>query len=140
MKRQILHSIFAAAALLAVAGSASAQVLKAEIPFAFRASNTLMQPGSYELVGIRTSNVVMYSLRNVDTHSAVLLSTYVLRDPAKDWVKAGTTRVAFSCSDNRCALSDLWTGGSSAYGFFAPKRGRGEMREIALSPSPSKAD
>jgi len=140
MKRQILHSMFAAAALLAVAGSASAQMLKAEIPFAFRANNTLMQPGSYEVTGIRTSNAVMYSLRNVDTHQAVLLSTYVAKDPGKDWVKSGTAKVGFACTDNRCALSELWTGGASAYGFFVPKRGSGETREIALSPSPNKAD
>jgi hypothetical protein len=136
MKRLILHSMFAAAALVAVAGSASAQILTAEIPFAFRANNVLMQPGSYEVVRVNSSNTVMYSLRNRDTSAAVLLSSYSHYEPSK----AATAKLGFECVDNRCSLRELSTGGDSAYRFFAPKMARGETREIALSRNAIKAD
>jgi hypothetical protein len=140
MKRMILHSMFAAAALAAVAGSASAQMLKAEVPFAFRASGQLMQPGSYQVVRLQTSNAVIFSLYNRETDTAVLLSGYDRRDPAKEWAKAGTAKLAFSCTASRCALRELWTGADSTYRFSAPKAGRGESREIVLTLSSNKAE
>jgi hypothetical protein len=136
MKRLMIHSMFAAAALVAGAGSASAQMLTAEIPFAFRASDKLMQPGSYDVVRISSSNAVMYSLRNRDTNAAVLLSTYGRFEASKP----AAAKLAFECGDSRCALHELWTGGASGYRFFVPKTARGEMREIALSRNPNKAD
>jgi len=140
MKRLILHSMFAAAALVAAAGSASAQNLTAEIPFAFRANNTLMQPGSYEVVRINSSASTMYVLRNRDTAGAVLLAAYSQHEPSKEWVKSAVAKLAFECADNRCALQELWTGGAAAYRFFAPKMARGELREIAFSRYSNKAD
>ena len=89
MKRLIMHSMFAAAALVAVVASAPAQTLKAEIPFAFRSGNTLMQPGSYEVVRIQTGNLAMFSLRSRDSDVAVLLTDHGHRDADKAWVKAG---------------------------------------------------
>jgi hypothetical protein len=140
MKRLIMHSMFAAAAVVAVAGSASAQIMKAEIPFAFRASGTLMQPGTYEVVRINSSNAVLYSLRNRDTKAAVLLSAQSQHEALKRFVDSGMAKLAFACTDNRCALSELWTGGAAAYGFSAPKASRSEAREIALTRSSGKAD
>jgi len=140
MKRLILHSMFSAAALVAVAGSASAQMLKADIPFAFRASNKPMKPGSYEVVRVNTGNSVLYSLRNRDTKATVLLASYSKYEPSNAWVKAGMPKLVFDCPAGSCALQELWTGGTVSYRFFDPKSGRGEAREIALSRSANKAD
>src|SRR5580700_2722631 len=55
MKNFTMQLTIAAAALVAVAGSASAQTYKAEIPMAFHAGSNAMAAGSYEVVVRNTS-------------------------------------------------------------------------------------
>jgi len=136
MKRLIMHSILAAAALGAVAGIASAQSVTAEIPFAFRASHTLLQPGSYDLARIRTASAVVFSLRSRDNGASVFLMNYGGHDPDQGGVKAGAAKLGFTCSEGHCALQELWTAEGSSYRFVVAKHDRGEAREIALTRSP----
>jgi hypothetical protein len=138
MKRLITFSVFAAAALVAVAGSASAQTLKAEIPFSFRAGKTLMGPGTYDVVVDKTSATRVFRLHNRESNVSVMLIGNVQDDAAKAWREAGLPKITFECVETRCALRRIWTGGDSAYRFLGPKPGAdGAVRvaEIRLSPA-----
>ena len=129
----------AAAALTIAAGTAAAETLKAEIPFTFRAGNTVMAAGTYTVNSSGSSPYIM--LRNVDTRAAVMLTGYVLADPAPRWKAEGLSKVGFDCAGTSCALRSLWIGNSpTAYRFAAPNLGRDENvrhAEITLTSARS---
>ena len=135
MKRLITYSIFAAAALTAVAGSASAQALKAEIPFSFRAGTTQMGPGTYDIVVDKTSANCVFRLYNRDSNASVMLINYAQDDAAKAWVKAGLPTMSFVCTESRCALQKIWLGSDYAYRFTGRPAGDNNARvaEIRLT-------
>jgi len=141
MKRFLTYSMFAATALVAVAGSASAQNLKAEIPFAFRAGTALLQPGTYDVVTRTAAASTMYQLRNRDTNESVMVFRQGTRDAAKAWLAAGRPTLAFRCSGTNCALAEVWTGGASSSFFTAPKSAAGDPVRIAeVRMTAAKAD
>jgi hypothetical protein len=131
MKRLTIHSMFAAAALVAVAGCASAQSMKAEIPFAFRAGAALMQAGTYDVdaqVGMAST---MFRLHNRDSNQTVVLFRQGTRDVAKAWAAAGHPTVAFRCAGANCALAEVWAGGESSSLFTTPKSKSGDPVRVA---------
>ena len=79
MKSLTTNCMIAVAALAAAAGSASAQVLKAEIPFTFRAGKALMPPGSYELNLGAAPSRTFFILRNAQTKASVMLADRLAR-------------------------------------------------------------
>jgi hypothetical protein len=123
--------MFAAAALAALAGSASAQALKAEIPFAFRAGGVLMAPGTYDVVQDKLNASQYFRLHNRDTNQSVLLGSYIRRDAPKAWVAAGAPTLSFECAGGRCAIRQIWTGYEPAFQFSGPKPGGDEPVRIA---------
>lgn len=140
MKSFMVHSILAAAAVAALIGSASAQTLTAEIPFAFRAGQTLMAPGSYDVKTDRSGAVTVFYFHNADSHKSILLPTYYRTDPPKAWAADGHPRLSFECVETRCALRQIWMGDSPAYAFRGPRHGAdGALRltEIPLTRTPS---
>ena len=132
MKSLTTNCIIAVAALAASAGSASAQVLKAEIPFTFRAGKALMPPGSYELnLGVAPSRT-FFVLRNAETKASVMLANFNVGDVTKTWKAKGLPTLGFECFNAHCALHELWTANdSSAYYFGGPKLGRDGDTHIA---------
>ena len=133
MKHLTMNSIGAAAALVLAAGSASAQSLKAEVPFTFHVAGAVMTPGTYEVVN-RSGAAKFVVLRNTDTRNAVL-AMYRSTDPAKELKARGTPALQFECSGTECALRQIWTGTESpAYGFSVPKFGSDGDRRIAVIP------
>jgi len=133
MKSFKLHYVLAAAALTAVASTASAQILKAEIPFSFRTGQTLMAPGAYE-VKMPSGGVPYLILRNTDTGKS---SMVVFRNPEYWSAQSGDPRLTFTCAASRCALQQVWPGGGApGYTLPAPKLASGEAaiaREVPLS-------
>jgi hypothetical protein len=134
MKRLKLHYVFAAAALTAVASSASAQnLLKAEIPFTFHAGQSLMDPGSYD-VRLPEGTASYVTLRNIDTGKAVMA---VYGSPEETRGREGLPRLTFACAGARCVLQQVWPGGPGrGYNIRAPKLAKGEAmiaREIVLT-------
>ena len=117
-------NIMVAAGVLVMAGAASAQTVKAEIPFAFQAGNKLMPPGTYE-VGILhgVSGNEVFRLYSMDERKSVLAVPSVRQDPAKEWKADGRPRLAFACGTGHCALTEIWNGSTSsiAYRFRTPK-------------------
>ena len=142
MKQLTLKSMLAAAVVVLAAGSASAQTLKADIPFTFHAAGVTMPAGTYELrtSSSRTSPYVI--IRNTDSHNSVL-AMYALANAPNDWRIRDEAMLRFQCNGGYCALSEAWTGAaSSVLRFNAPKLGHdGDTRiaEIRMTMS-TKAD
>ena len=113
--KNLTNSLLAAVALIA-AGSASAQtVLKVEIPFAFRAGDTLMAPGNYRIV-VNPAGSPAIRLHNDSARGSAMLQA-LLGDAAKDWVKAGVPKLGFECVESNCSLASVWTRGRDAMYF-----------------------
>jgi len=133
----------AAATLVVAAGAASAQTLKAEIPFTFRTGETVMAAGTYRIGWIyRQSGQAMFRLGSEDGHNAVLLVPKASGDPRKTWLEANKPVLSFECGVSRCALVGLWTGPDTpAYVLPRPKLGRDEPASVAMvAMRPDKAD
>ena len=132
MKRLTLHTLFAAAALTAAAGGASAQTLKAEIPFTFHAGEALLAPGTYLVSLDRTMGSSVFMLRNADTGRGVMVDRGVEGDAAKAWRADGQPRLRFDCIGARCALREVWSGGDTRSHYLrAPKIAREEAARSA---------
>jgi hypothetical protein len=94
-------------AVAAVAGvsTASAQNLKASIPFKFRANTVYLPAGAYTISSVGEANGKVYSVRNIDTHQGVLVT---VRHPVTVG-GAQDPRLTFLCRGEDCTLSQLWT-------------------------------
>ena len=108
MKRWITTMTIAAATMLVATGAASAQALSAEIPFAFTAGNTHMQPGAYRLTASRTgSKAVLLALYNLDTRSTAMAVAHGQADSFRHDPQA---KLMFRCAADDCTLENIWTG------------------------------
>src|SRR4051812_25960655 len=72
MKLNTLTLTFAAVAMMAAAGTASAQNLKAEIPFSFQAAGATMHPGAYSVILRSAANGTIVQIRNEDEGRSVM--------------------------------------------------------------------
>jgi len=125
--------MIAAATLVVAAGGASAQTLKAEIPFTFRAGGVAMAAGTYEVrITTHSNGLPYFQIRSADGRS-ILLAGYTPHDPKKEWAAAGKAMLSFECGVGRCALAEVWNGsGRSAYLVPRPKLGRDEPTHTAV--------
>src|ERR1019366_1957819 len=74
MKELTTKLMIAAAALMIAAGAASAQAMKVEIPFEFRAGNHVMAPGTYSVDDLRIgTSTPVFRLRNRNTGDSIAL-------------------------------------------------------------------
>jgi len=112
MKSFTVKSMITMAAMTVAAGIASAQALKVEIPFSFRAGETMMAPGTYMLVANSyTFHTAAIKLRRYGEGGGILMLANA-RDAAKEWVRTGLPKVAFDCLEGRCTLATVWNGTS----------------------------
>jgi len=133
----------AAATLVVAAGAASAQTLKAEIPFTFRTGTVVMPAGTYRISPIyQSGGQIMFRLGSYDGHNAVLLVPKAFGDPRMTWADSGNPVLTFECGVSRCALVGLWTGPETpAYVLPRPKLGRDEPARVAtIAMRVDKAD
>ncbi|HTS60477.1 MAG TPA: hypothetical protein VMH28_00560 [Candidatus Acidoferrales bacterium] len=104
-----------AAVLTIATGVASAQSLRAEIPFAFRAGDKVMAPGTYQVTTSAQRQYVIIS--NFENKQSVVVLAAGKATPPKAWEAAGNPMMTFECA-SRCELTRLWTGpGYDALGF-----------------------
>jgi hypothetical protein len=138
--KQLTMNLMAAAVVVVAAGNASAQNLKAEIPFTFQAAGVMMTPGTYQILhasNLASRHVV---LRNTETHQSVL-AMYTPTDPAKELKAQGRAGIQFECAASRCALREIWTdNGGPALGFNTPKPGSDGARMAFIPLTSTKAD
>jgi hypothetical protein len=121
-----------AAALAVAAGSASAQSLKADIPFTFHTANATMSPGTYVITVQYSAGRQFLLMRNADTGAGAMLTQYVdaVASKAMEW--DNTAKLTFECARRACVLRELWKGGGSGgFQFLGPKLPRNEDTHIA---------
>jgi len=126
MKNSTTKLMIAAALMAVAAGAASAQTLKADVPFAFRTANGTLGAGTYTISMDKVNRIVLIQSR---TESAMLLPTTRL-----DGVKAGDAKLVFSCGVSHCTLVQVWSGnGNAAYEFHSSKPDRdGDATQASL--------
>jgi len=126
--------VVAAATLVLAAGAASAQTMKADIPFTFRAGGAVLPAGSYrvELSYDSASVPVLYLYGDAGHHSALARANSP-HDPPKAWRANRSAMLAFQCGVSQCSLVEAWGGTERpAYGFSAPRLGRNETARVAV--------
>ena len=135
MNRLTMRFMIATAALVVVAGVASAQTLTAQIPFEFRVGNRVMTPGTYQIDSLRAvTNTPVFRLWNVDSGGSIALLPQAPVEPQKGW-EEGNPKLLFACTSGHCALAQLWSGAESyAYQFANPKLGNGEDAYLRVIP------
>jgi len=116
--------------------------LKAEIPFTFRAGDTVMEAGTYQVSRIsQQSGTPVFRLG--DAARAILLMPVASGDANKSWVAKGKPVLSFECGPNHCSLAAIWTGAHAdlAYLIRQVKMGKEEPVRVALiEMRPDKAD
>jgi hypothetical protein len=137
MKRFILNTTMAVAALAVAAGTVSAQTMRAEIPFAFRVGNQVMQPGQYRVALVQNgSGVPLLSVANIGDRRSVLLMALYQNDVPKGWAAAGLPKLSFACGEGFCTVNRAWVGEGPAltFGSTRGKNGEPHIAEIVLRP------
>ena len=123
MKRTTTMMI-ATAALLAAAATGSAQSMKAEIPFRFDAGGAHMQPGTYQVhLNHTTSGTYILQIFNNDDRRSTFALAQTVERPSRTAAGGSDIVLTFQCTDGHCALSRLWDGSTSGYGFATGKAG-----------------
>jgi hypothetical protein len=141
MKHLTMNSLMAAAVVVLAAGSASAQTLKADIPFTFQVGSVTMAPGAYTVSRTQGAASRYLRLRNDDTKKAIL-AQYSVEDVSKNLKSQGTAVLQFECAGPRCVLREAWAGtDSQSYRFYAPKLAHdGDTRIAEVRMTAAKAD
>ncbi|HXA53033.1 MAG TPA: hypothetical protein VNV86_22100 [Candidatus Acidoferrum sp.] len=133
MKLTALRLTFAAAAMLAAATTASAQTMKAEIPFSFEARNVLMQAGSYTVTLSHTSGGMLAEIYSVDQRRSVLALPHISESPLTP--QNSTPVLTFACAEGRCALLQMRDAASTVYRFGTSKPTAGtHIATVMLRP------
>jgi hypothetical protein len=134
MKNLTTKMMIAAAALVAVAGVASAQTMEAKIPFAFRAGGTVLPAGTYRVEMLRgPSGSPFLVIRGQEPGQQVQALTFPNGYAKKAWTSSGDPVLSFQCGVGRCALRDVWMGdeGRPVYQIPVPSLGKDEPRSVA---------
>ena len=121
----VTKNLTIAMALTALAGGiASAQSMRADIPFAFRVGEKLMPAASYQLnlTGDRREALV---IRSSDRKTSALAVSSGWTMAAKSWTATKEPMLAFDCGGGRCTLAQLWDGESRDAYTFARRQTRG---------------
>ena len=121
----------AAAALAAVAGAASAQSMKAEVPFSFQVANTVMPAGTYRITPSGTlGGTPLFRVASADLKNPVLVMPVAAHAGDSAYTEA---KLVFQCSSGHCALSQIWTGAAAgAYDLRTPQSVREQASLIAI--------
>ncbi|HTS60478.1 MAG TPA: hypothetical protein VMH28_00565 [Candidatus Acidoferrales bacterium] len=139
MKTTMKQLMVAAAVLALAAGAATAQTLKAEIPFSFTAGGKVMAPGSYDVRLKDVDNLV--TLSNFEARQSAMLLPGGRSTPAKEWRAKGDPVLVFECGAGRCSLIRLWAGGGNmALSIPHHNPGREEQASLTLIPMTRAAD
>jgi hypothetical protein len=124
--KSLTTKLMIAAAALVTASAASAQVMQADIPFAFQAGGKVMAAGTYrvDLHGLGGTVIISDTQRQ-----GVVTALPVTRADAKDT----NAKIVFTCSRGLCTLLQVWPGANgTGLTFPAPKRNRDEEASLAV--------
>jgi hypothetical protein len=115
-----------AAAALFAAGAASAQTLKADIPFAFQAGGKVMAAGTYQVDLRGPAGTVLI-------HDARWKNAVMARYISHTEGKVDTAKLVFLCGRGSCSLIQAWSGnGENGLLFRTPKLDRNEEASLTV--------
>jgi len=122
----------AASVLLAAVSTASAQSMKAEVPFAFDAGKTHLQAGTYSVNWERSAGgAPLVRIHSVETKKNIMA---IGRSERYHSTPAENVALQFQCTDGRCELAGLRTP-TSDYTFATAKPGAGtRIAMVVLRP------
>jgi len=120
MKNFTTKLMIAATVMAVAAGAASAQTMKADVPFAFRTVNGTLAAGTYT-VSINRGSGTLRIWKADGTNSAFLLPTSRIATGRESGAK-----LVFSCGASHCALVQVWSGSDGPAYQFRPKPERDE--------------
>lgn len=131
MNRTTTRLMIAAAVVAAVTGIASAQTLRVDVPFAFRAGNDMYAAGSYRVVvdaGYRLVHIA-----NADGRQDRMMLPASSQRAPKEWLAKGEPTLGFDCGLGRCTLAKIWTGNdSSAVNMPYVRTGRDDIATLRV--------
>jgi len=128
--KNLTSKLTIAAVALVAAGAASAQVMKADIPFAFQAGGKVMAAGTYrvDLHGLGGSVVI----QDANWHSSVMAMP-VARIDGRDGDSNGDAKLIFTCRHGVYTLAQAWPGTSgTGLKFYTPKTKRDEEATLSV--------
>ncbi|HEY2019336.1 MAG TPA: hypothetical protein VGH38_37770 [Bryobacteraceae bacterium] len=130
--------MIAAATVAIAAGTASAQAMKADVPFPFRAGGKVMPAGTYR-IGNLASNTSNPTFLFQSRQDSVVATPRFAKDAVKAWRVAGDPVLAFDCSARLCALAGIWKGPSTPMYTFSPPTmgtdGPTRMATVVMRPA-----
>ena len=131
--KNLAHKLMVvAAAMAAVAGTVSAQSMKAEVPFSFKVSGTVMPAGTYMVTAAHHTSTPIFRILNTDVSRSVLVLPASSRDEGPS--RSREAKLVFRCSVGNCALAQIWSGtGIGAYDLHLPKPGREEAALVTIA-------
>jgi hypothetical protein len=128
MKSLTAKLMMAAAAVTVVAGAASAQVMKAEVPFTFHVGPTTMAAGTYHVRVSSLTSVKTIQMRNGATGKSILILPKGMPDSERE----ATAKLLFECRAGDCSLAKVWTGDGESYRIFPPKAPKYLQAELRI--------
>ena len=110
----------------------------AKVPFSFRAGESAMEAGNYELAPYSPSSHAALTLRNIDTRKTVAV---LVQSPIYGAGRGADThpRLIFRCASAGCTISQVWTG-IDGWQLSAPTWTAAEKERIAVVYFRNKAD
>lgn len=125
MKNLTTKLMIAAAVMAVAAGAASAQTMKADVPFAFRTANGTLEAGTYTVSIDRAAGTVHIYQAHGNENAFLLPLARIGTD------RQSAAKLVFSCGADHCTLVQIWSGPySAAYEFARPKTDRDEETSL----------
>jgi hypothetical protein len=120
MKNNAMKWILAAVAVVGAAGNASAQVLKADVPFTFRAGGATMSAGTY-IINVDGASRTLTIADERGHYDALIMANSRIEGG-----KEGDAKLVFRCAES-CSLVQAWSGTPGiAYNFKPQNPGHEE--------------
>ena len=130
MKSLTMNMMLAAAALVAGSTAVSAQTMKAEIPFAFKAHGKVLPAGQYTVY--RSNDETSFVIRNAESRESVMLLAMAGQQADKGWDTRNGGVLQFVCSEG-CTLQRIWTNKGFPVHELAPRQSvEGKSSRLAV--------
>ena len=129
MKTNLKATVMLTAAVLTLGATAAygEEVMKANVPFAFRTAAGVQPAGEYSVGKLGYDHSVL-TIRNLDTLNATIIGMGIPDGTSND----GRARLVFRCGNEAgCALSAVWVDGHGTK-FKTPHLKPSELERVAV--------
>ena len=128
-----ITSILLGSALLLVTNAASAQTLKANVPFDFRIPGGTLKAGEYTVSQTASAGTITYKVYSAEQKRGGLVVT---SGQSAGMLKADQAKLVFACQGEECHLAEIWAPGNGAARTVAAMRFRHGDEHVRLAMVP----